>query len=101
VPGISCADQGSETTPKVGNGDVDRGDGANGIRKTTSDESFTKGLEVDLRAGEKTDGVSPNTGELIAAGGVQKELFAPVRGARRSESGKKRCGTSKTGIIGN
>ena len=98
--GISCADQGSEATPEVGNGDIDRGDSANGIRKTTNDESFAKGVEIDLGAGEKTDGVSPNTGELIASGGVQKVLFAPMRGARRSESGKKRCGSAKVGGLG-
>jgi len=100
VLGISRADQGSEATPKVGNGDIDRGDSANGIRKTTNDESFAKGVEIDLGAGEKTDGVSPNTGELIATGGVQKELFAPMRGARRSESGKKHCGSAKVGGLG-
>jgi len=53
-----------------------------------------------LRAGEKSDGVSPDTGELVATGGVQKELFAPMRGASGSESGKKRGGSAQVGGLG-
>jgi len=37
VLGIGCADQGREAALEVDNGDIDRGDSANGIRKTTHD----------------------------------------------------------------
>jgi len=55
---------------------------------------------VCLGAGEKADGVSPDTGELVARGGVQKELFAPMRGASGSESRKKRGGSTQVGGLG-
>jgi len=55
---------------------------------------------MHLGAGEKSDGVSPDTGELVATGGVQKELFAPMRGASGSESGKKRGGSAQVGGLG-
>jgi len=88
VFGISGADQGSEATSKVSNGDVDGGNGANGIRETTNDDRYACSVEVDLRASEKSNGISPNAGELIAFGGVQKKLFTTVgttRGGKGSE----------------
>jgi len=67
---------------------------------TTRVSPRAEGIEMCLGTGEKSDGVSPNTGELVATGGVQKELFAPMRGASRSESGKKHCGSAKVGGLG-
>jgi len=98
--GIRGTDQGSEATTKVSNGDGDSGNGTNGIRKATNNDRLTRSIEIDLRARKKPNGVPPNASELVALGGVQKELFATVLATGGSEGGEKIGSGAKVGSLG-
>jgi len=97
--GISGTDQGSEATTKVSNRNVDSGNGTDGIRKATNDDRLAHSIEVDLRACEKPNRIPPNAGELVALGGVQKELFVVMLTTRGSEGGEEIGGSAKVGSL--
>jgi len=98
--GIRGPDKGSEAATEVSNGDGDSGNGTDGIRKTTNNDRVPSSIEIHLRARKEPNGVTPNTSELIALGGVQKELFATVLTTSRSKGGKKIRGGAEIGSLG-
>jgi len=97
---IRGTDKGGETATEVSNGDGDSGNGTYGIRETTNNDRLPSSIEVHLRARKEPNGVTPNTSELIALGGVQKELFATVLTTGRSKGGKKISGGAEIGSLG-
>jgi len=98
--GISGTGQGGETATEVSDGDSDSGNGTDGIRKATNNDRLTRSIEIDLRARKKPNGIPPNASELVALGGVQKELFATVLATGGSEGGKKIGSGAKVGRLG-
>jgi len=96
---IRGTDKGGEAATEVSNGDGDSSNGTYGIREATNNDRVTRSIEIHLRARKKPNGVTPNTSELIALGGVQKELFATVLTTGGSKGGKEISGGTEIGSL--